>query len=92
MGAEYIAGIGAIQLSEAVRIAQNSEPGVNPKLAQYLERKLAEVYAKLQTNPNSYILPPDEFALINYYRSRFGNSDLIIRATRRFWDNHQVAH
>ncbi|KAF1960135.1 hypothetical protein CC80DRAFT_286415 [Byssothecium circinans] len=89
MGAEYIAGYGPVALGDAVRIAQNSESGVDPRLAQYLERKLGEVWAKLQAQPNSYILPPDEFALINYYRSRFGNSDIVARATRRFWDNHR---
>ncbi|KAF2635124.1 hypothetical protein P280DRAFT_381728, partial [Massarina eburnea CBS 473.64] len=73
---EYISGYGNVVLADAVRIAQNAESGVDPQLAQYLERKLGEVWAKLQAQPNAYILPPDEFALINYYRSRFGNSDV----------------
>ncbi|CAI6338184.1 unnamed protein product [Periconia digitata] len=90
MGAEYISGYGSILLSDAVRIAQNSESGVDQRLANYLERKLAEVWAKLQAQPNSYILPPDEFALINYYRSRFGNNDIITKSIKRFWDNHRV--
>lgn len=89
MGAEYISGYGSVVLGEAVRIAQNSESGVDQRLAHYLERKLAEVWAKLQAQPNSYILPPDEFALLNYYRSRFGNNDIVTKAIKRFWDNHR---
>lgn len=88
MGAEYLTGHGRISLSEAVRFAQNSETGVDQHLATFLERKLGEVWAKLQAQPN-YILPPDEFALINYYRSRFGNNDIITKAIKRFWDNHR---
>ncbi|KAF2018199.1 hypothetical protein BU24DRAFT_461156 [Aaosphaeria arxii CBS 175.79] len=75
--AEYIAGHGYLTLSQAVHIAQNSEGGVDQRLAQHLERRLAEVWAKLQAQPNTYIFPPDEFALFNYYKSRFGDSELV---------------
>ncbi|KAL1612355.1 hypothetical protein SLS60_000581 [Paraconiothyrium brasiliense] len=88
MGAEYIPGMGSLTLGQAVLLAQNSPAGVDQRLAQHLERKLAEVYAKIKAQPNSYILPQDEFALINYYRSRFGDSEIIKSATKRFWDNH----
>ncbi|KAF2872522.1 hypothetical protein BDV95DRAFT_492201 [Massariosphaeria phaeospora] len=86
--AEYIAGYGYVSLSQAVNIAQNSEAGVDQQLAQFLERKLSEVWAKLQAQSSTYIFPPDEFALFNYYRSRFGDSDIVREATKRFWDNH----
>ncbi|KAF2692278.1 peptide-N4-(N-acetyl-beta-glucosaminyl)asparagine amidase A [Lentithecium fluviatile CBS 122367] len=86
---EYIGGYGHLSLAQAVNLAQNSEGGVDQRLAQHLEKKLGEVYARLQAQPNSYILPPDEFALINYYRSRFGDSEIIKSATKRFWDNHR---
>jgi hypothetical protein len=77
---EYIGGYGHLTLSQAVNLAQNSEGGVDQRLAQHLEKKLGEVYARLQARPNSYI---------NYYRSRFGDSELIKNATKRFWDNHR---
>jgi hypothetical protein len=89
MGAEYITGMGSLTLGQAVHLAQNSPGGVDQRLAQHLERKLAEVHAKIKAQPNSYILPQDEFALINYYRARFGDSEIIKTATKRFWDNHR---
>lgn len=89
MGAEYIAGMGSLTLAQAVHLAQNSPSGVDQRLAAHLDRKVNEVYAKIKAQPNSYVLPSDEFALINYYRSRFGDSDLIKSATKRFWDNHR---
>ncbi|KAL5472521.1 hypothetical protein PMIN07_000749 [Paraphaeosphaeria minitans] len=88
MGAEYISGMGSLTLGQAVHLAQNSPGGVDQRLAQHLERKLAEVHAKIKAQPHSYILAQDEFALVNYYRSRFGDSEIIKSATKRFWDNH----
>ena len=87
--ADYIAGYGHLSLAQAVYTAQNSEGGVDQRLAQHLERKLGEVWAKLNAQPTTYIFPPDEFALINYYRSRFGDSEIVRSATKRYWDNHQ---
>jgi hypothetical protein len=86
---EYIAGHGYLSLGQAVHVAQNSEGGVDQRLAQVLERRLAEVWAKLNAQPSSYILPPDEFALLNYYRTRFGDNEVVRNATKRFWDNHK---
>lgn len=86
---EYLAGYGQLSLGQAVHIAQNSEGGVDQRLAQFLEKRLAEVWAKLNAQPTSYVLPADEFALLNYYRPRFGDSVVVKDATKRFWDNHK---
>ncbi|KAF2745744.1 hypothetical protein M011DRAFT_405902 [Sporormia fimetaria CBS 119925] len=86
---EHLEGYGLITLAKAVYIAQNSEGGVDQRLAQYLERKLAEVWTKLQARPDTYILPADEFALFNYYKARFGDSELVRNATKRYWDNYR---
>ncbi|KAF2622289.1 hypothetical protein BU25DRAFT_425873 [Macroventuria anomochaeta] len=87
---ENVAGYGQLSLGQAVHIAQNSDGGVDQRLAQFLERRLAEVWAKLNAQPTSYILPADEFALLNYYRPRFGDSVIVKDATKRFWDNHKA--
>ncbi|XP_014558656.1 hypothetical protein COCVIDRAFT_24903 [Bipolaris victoriae FI3] len=73
---EHIVGHGYLSLGQAVNVAQNSEGGVDQRLAQFLEKRLAEVWAKLNAHPGSYVLPPDEFALLNYYRTRFGDNEI----------------
>jgi hypothetical protein len=88
---EYIAGHGYLSLGQAVHVAQNSEGGVDQHLARFLETKLASVWAKLNAQPTSYVLPSDEFALLNYYRTRFGDNEIVRSATKRFWDNHKGA-
>jgi len=87
--ADYIAGLGRLTLSQAVYIAQNSEGGVDQRLAQHLEGKLSEVWARLSAQPTTYVFPDDEFALFNYYKSRFGDSDIVRDATKRYWDHHR---
>ncbi|KAI4936748.1 uncharacterized protein J4E92_001472 [Alternaria infectoria] len=74
---EYIAGHGYLSLGQAVHVAQNSDGGVDQQLAQFLEKRLAVVWSKLNAQPQSYILPPDEFALMNYYRTRFGDNEIV---------------
>jgi len=88
---ELIAGYGYLSLGQAVHVAQNSEGGVDQPLAQFLERQLALVWSKLNAQPHTYLLPSDEFALMNYYRTRFGDDEVVRNATKRFWDNHKGA-
>ncbi|KAF2127432.1 hypothetical protein P153DRAFT_67372 [Dothidotthia symphoricarpi CBS 119687] len=88
VNAERIAGHSNLSLAQAVYIAQNSDGGIDQQLARFLEKRLAQVWSKLNAQPNSYMLPSDEFALINYYRQRFGDSEVLKSATKRFWDNH----
>ncbi|KAF2204741.1 hypothetical protein GQ43DRAFT_121204 [Delitschia confertaspora ATCC 74209] len=78
----------ALTLQRALDIARNSEGGVDPAITAFLERKLGEVWAKLQAQPNTYVFTKDEFALFNYYRARFGSSEIARSATQRFWDNY----
>ena len=87
--AEYIAGYGYLSLQTALDIARNSEGGVDSSINAYLERKLGELWARLQAQPHTYVFTKDEFALFNYYRQRFGNTDIATSAIRRFWDNYR---
>tara|TARA_R110002003_G_scaffold149_7_gene13560 strand:+ start:18880 stop:19191 length:312 start_codon:yes stop_codon:yes gene_type:complete len=87
---EYKASYNNLPLAQAVYIAQNSEGGVDQRLATFLETKLGEVWSRLQAKPDSYIFSPDEFALFNYYKVWFGDQDIVKNATKRYWDNHRA--
>lgn len=90
MGGNEIDGHFTIQ--RALEIARNSEGVVDPTISSCLEYSLREVWARLEANPDSYVLTKDEFALFNYFRHRFTNSDTAQRAIQRFWDNYQGQH
>jgi hypothetical protein len=87
-GSSDMDGYGYLTLQRALDIARNSEGGVDPAITEFLEKKLGELWARLQAAPNSYIFTKDEFALFNYYRARFGSSEIARSATQRFWDNY----
>jgi hypothetical protein len=87
MGGNEVDGYFTIQ--RALEIARNSEGIVDPTVSSCLERSLRDVWACLEADPENYILTKDEFALFNYFRHRFTNSNVAQRAVRRFWDHYQ---
>jgi hypothetical protein len=90
MGGNEVDGYFTIQ--RALEIARNSEGVVDPIVSSCLERCLRDVWARLEAYPENYILTKDEFALFNYFRHRFTNSNTAQRAVQRFWDHYQGDH
>lgn len=85
------ASYGQLNIQTALDIARNSQGDVEPTISAYLEYSLQVVWSKLISSPEAYILTKDEFALFNYFRPRFTNSDLAQTAIRRFWEHYQGA-
>lgn len=53
-----------------------------------LEAAIAELWRRIQAEPDSYVLSPDEFALFNYFLERYRGSSVAQRAVARFWNNY----
>lgn len=74
----------------ALEIARNGEDrALDPAVSAVLERAIGEIWQRIQTHPNTYVLSKDEFAVFNYFRSRFHSSEVARRAVARFWDNFE---
>ena len=74
-------------VSRALEYVRNSDTGdIHPSVSAILERALADIWQRIQASPNSYIMTKEEFAVFNYYRERFVNSDVARRAVGRFWN------
>lgn len=86
MGGNEVDGYFTIQ--RALEIARNSEGVVDPTVSSCLERSLRGLWARLEADPDNYIFTKDEFALFNYFRHRFTNSNTAQRAVQRFWDHY----
>ncbi|EEQ28513.1 hypothetical protein McanMca71_007129 [Microsporum canis] len=72
----------------ALESARNSDDGqVDPRANAVLEAAINEIWRRIQTQPDSYVLTRDEFSLFNYFRDRFRNSPVAQRAVERFWNN-----
>jgi len=76
-------------IRQALEIARNSESGVDPNIYAYLANSVRALWAKLEAAPDSYLMDEDEFALFNYFRYHYSNSQVAESAIRRFWDNYQ---
>lgn len=71
----------------ALESARNSEDGcLDERVNELLETAIGELWLAILSQPDSYILTKDEFALFNYFRDKFNNS-IAQRAVKRFWDN-----
>jgi hypothetical protein len=77
-----------LTIQKALDIIRNSEGVVDPIIRNFLDRQLRAIWARIEAEPESYILNKDEFALFNYYRYRSSSSTLAQSAIKRFWDNY----
>ena len=79
-------------VTQALEIARDSPEGAqDPDVARVLETALSEIWGKIQTQPNSYVMTRDEFAVFNYFQARFEGHELAVSARRRYWDYQQKA-
>ena len=77
-----------LTVANALEIVKNSEDGqVHPSISAVLERAIGEVWQRIQAQPTTYVMGRDEFAVFNYYRSRFRDSRIAQQAVARFWDH-----
>ncbi|MCJ1232589.1 hypothetical protein MMC14_000542 [Varicellaria rhodocarpa] len=77
-------------ISKALELVRNTESdNVPPAANATLERAIQDIWRRIQTSPESYVMTKDEFAVFNYYRSRFSGSDVARKAVGRFWDHFQ---
>ena len=77
-----------LTVARALEIVRNNEEGqVHPSVTVVLERTIGEIWRRIQAQPTSYVMSRDEFAVFNYYRNRFKDSQIAQQAVARFW-NH----
>ncbi|EEP80863.1 conserved hypothetical protein [Uncinocarpus reesii 1704] len=72
----------------ALEAARNNQDGqIDPRVSAILETAIGELWRKIQSQPDSYILTDNEFALFNYFQDRFRESAVAQRAVARYWNN-----
>ena len=84
------ASSGQLTVARALQRVRDSETDdVDQAAYETLNRAVNHIWQRLQAQPNTYIMNKEEFAVFNFFRSRFGNSEIARKAVGRFWDNHQ---
>ena len=85
--ATNVDGVGALDYQRAVDIARNTEGDLDPAVHEYLEQALTDTWGRIQSEPTSYILTKDEFAIFNFYIRRFEGLTQAQQAVARSWQN-----
>lgn len=70
---------------QALELVRNSEDAPASAFSA-LERAISELWARIQASPTTYVMSANEFAVFNYYRSRY-TTPVARDAVARFWNN-----
>lgn len=83
-------GVGALNYQRAIDIARNTEGELDPTVNEYLEQAVSDIWSRIETQPDSYILTKDEFAVFNFYIRRFEDIPQAQHAVARYWQSAQA--
>ena len=75
-----------LTLGKALELAKDPNQPTPPPVTAMLERKMAEIWQRIQARPTSYVMTRDEFAVFSYFRSSYDNITAR-QAVSRFWSN-----
>ncbi|KAE8453076.1 hypothetical protein EG329_012263 [Mollisiaceae sp. DMI_Dod_QoI] len=78
---------------QALEVARDSPEGAqDPTVVSILETAIADIWRKIQAHPTTYVMTRDEFAVFNYFQSRFVGQQLATDATKRYWDHLHLSN
>lgn len=78
----------AYEVTEALKIArEDPESSKDPTVSSILNTALAGIWAKIQAQPNAYVMTRGEFAVFNYFQHLFRDDKTATEARRRYWNN-----
>ncbi|KAF1354912.1 hypothetical protein BDV97DRAFT_278158, partial [Delphinella strobiligena] len=76
---------GPLNVQRALDIARNTEGDLDPAISSFLESMLSGLWGRIDSEPDTYILTKDEFAVFNFFIARFDGSDKAEKAIARYW-------
>ncbi|TVY86261.1 Peptide-N4-(N-acetyl-beta-glucosaminyl)asparagine amidase A, partial [Lachnellula willkommii] len=92
-GARQSSSHPATTVAEALEIARDSEDGTqDPTVGNLLETAIAEIWARIQARPTSYVMNREEFAVFNYFQHRFEGVQVASSARKRYWDSLETTN
>lgn len=77
-----------LTVAKALEVAKENQNGqIPPAVTTLLERHISDIWRRIQAQPSTYVMTKEQFAVFNYYRSRYDNNAVAQQAVARFW-NH----
>lgn len=77
-----------LTLEKALDLAKDANQPTPPAVTAMLERKINEIWQRVQARPTSYVMTTDEFKIFSYFRGRY-NNNVAQQAVSRFWSNYK---
>lgn len=78
------------EVRRVVLIARDTEyHTLNQTDRELLERTNGRIWERIQAEPETYILSPDEFAVFNFYQNVWPHRPIAENAVKRYWDSQQ---
>lgn len=75
---------------QALDIARDTYEGsVEPTVCKILEDAIQRIWGYIVAAPDTYILTRDQFAVFNYFQTRFDGNKIAIAARARYWNNYR---
>ena len=79
-----------MSIARALDIAKESQNGqLPPAVNAILERKMTDIWQKINSQPTTYVMSQEEFAVFSYYRGRYSDNRVASAAVSRFWSNYR---
>lgn len=75
-------------LAKGLEIVKTQD-SVPQAISAWLESELTKLWERIRAHPETYIMTKDEFALFNYYRSRYKENSVAQLAVMRFWNQYK---
>ena len=88
-GATNVDGIGTLTYQRAIDIARSTEGELDHSVKAYLEVALQDIWNRINSQPDTYVMSKDEFAVFNFYAKRFNGEEIARRAIDRYWRHTQ---
>ncbi|KAJ5622817.1 hypothetical protein N7490_011422 [Penicillium lividum] len=81
-------------IRQALDRARTSELPVDDPTSRILEVAITDLWARIQAEPDTIILSPDEFALFNYFLERFRATQPSITqgVVNRYWNSFHASN
>lgn len=80
-------------VADALEAARESFEGAqDPNIVNILECAIASIWGKIEALPTSYVMTRDEFAVFNYFQTRFEGRQLAVAARKRYWDHQEATN
>ncbi|KAI5860786.1 hypothetical protein GGS23DRAFT_578879 [Durotheca rogersii] len=76
---------------QMLEIARDSNEAYGfPEVKLTLERAIGQIWGRIASMPNSYVMSPTEFAVFNFFQHRFVGDQIAAAARARYWDYREM--